>query len=132
MPLSPNRDHAKPADIDPRRVSERDRDDVRVLAVGAGDDRQHERQVLDPTGDRPQLGERLEQAAGPGQCPVLGTRPLVGLIPATPHRCAGWRIELPLSLPMSNGEPPAATIEADPPLLPPGERSRSYGFEVRP
>ena len=70
--------------------------------------------------------------AGPGQCPVRGTRPLVGLIPATPHRCAGWRIELPLSLPMSNGEPPAATIEADPPLLPPGERSRSYGFEVRP
>ena len=39
----------------------------------------------------------------PGQCPVLGTRPLVGLIPATPHRCAGWRMLLPLSLPMSNG-----------------------------
>ena len=56
----------------------------------------------------------------PGQCRVLGTRPLVGLIPATPHRWAGWRMLLPLSLPMSNGAPPAATIAAEPPLLPPG------------
>ena len=33
---------------------------------------------------------------------------------------------------MSNGEPPAATIAAAPPELPPGVRSRSYGFDVRP
>ena len=70
--------------------------------------------------------------SNPGQCPVLGTRPLVGLIPATPHRWAGCRMLLPLSLPMSNGAPPAATIDAAPPLLPPGVRSRSYGFDVRP
>src|SRR3972149_12251229 len=38
----------------------------------------------------------------------------------------------PVSLPISNGEPPAATIAAGPPLLPPGVRERSYGFDVRP
>ena len=49
-----------------------------------------------------------------------------------PQTWAGWRMLSPVSLPMSNGEPPAATIAAAPPLLPPGVRSRSYGFEVRP
>ena len=38
----------------------------------------------------------------------------------------------PVSLPMSNGDPPAATMAADPPLEPPDDRARSYGFEVRP
>ena len=67
-----------------------------------------------------------------GQCPVRGTRPLVGLMPAMPQTWAGWRMLSPVSLPMSNGEPPAATIAAGPPELPPGVRSRSYGLEVRP
>ncbi len=67
-----------------------------------------------------------------GECPVRGTRPLVGFSPAVPQTCDGWRMLSPVSLPMSNGEPPAATMAADPPLEPPGERSRSYGFEVRP
>ena len=67
-----------------------------------------------------------------GEWPVRGTRPLVGLIPAMPHTWAGWRMLSPVSLPMSNGEPPAATIAPAPPLLPPGVRARSYGFDVRP
>ena len=49
-----------------------------------------------------------------------------------PQTWAGWRMLSPVSLPMSNGAPPAATIAAAPPVLPPGVRSRSYGFVVRP
>jgi hypothetical protein len=37
-----------------------------------------------------------------------------------------------VSLPQSNGEPPAAMIAAAPPLLPPGVRDGSYGLLVRP
>ena len=49
-----------------------------------------------------------------------------------PQTWAGWRMLSPVSLPMSNGAPPAATIAAAPPELPPGVRSRSYGLFVRP
>ncbi len=69
---------------------------------------------------------------GPGQWPVRGTRPLVGLMPAIPQTCAGWRMESPVSDPMSKNEQPAATAAAGPPDEPPGERARSYGLEVRP
>jgi len=42
------------------------------------------------------------------------------------HHPSGWRFT------MSKGDPAAATMAAAPPLLPPGVRSRSYGFDVRP
>ena len=127
------RDHAERPDLDPVRVAERDRRDVRVDPVGPGDDREDERQVVDAAGDRPELLERRDDPArSPASGPVRGTRPCVGLIPATPQTWDGWRMLSPVSLPMSNGAPPAATIAAAPPELPPGVRVRSYGFDVRP
>ena len=61
--------------------------------------------------------------------PVRGTRPAVGLIPQTPLKCDGRRMLPPVSLPMSNGDPPALTIAAAPPLDPPGVRSGLNGSE---
>jgi hypothetical protein len=46
-------------------------------------------------------------------------------MPAIPQTWAGWRMLSPVSLPTSNGEPPAATIAAAPPDDPPGVRARS-------
>jgi hypothetical protein len=67
-----------------------------------------------------------------GMCPVEGTRCSVGLSPYIPQKCAGTRIEPPMSLPTSSGERPAATAAALPPLLPPQVRVWSHGFVVRP
>ncbi len=47
-----------------------------------------------------------------------------------PHRPAGWRIEPPVSVPSASGASPAATAAAEPPLEPPGMRSRSHGLRV--
>ena len=58
-------------------------------------------------------------------CPVLDTRPEVGLIPAIPQTWAGARMLPPVSLPRSKGTPPEETIAAAPPLLPFGLLSRS-------
>ena len=38
----------------------------------------------------------------------------------------------PVSVPMSKADPPAATMAAPPPLLPPQVLSVSYGLLVRP
>ena len=66
-------------------------------------------------------------------CPVRGTRPEFGLIPAMPVRWAGALMLPPVSLPTSNGEPHAETIAAAPPLEPPGERyNHSSIYKVRP
>ena len=42
------------------------------------------------------------------------------------------RIEPPPSLPCASGSIPAATAAAEPPLDPPGVRSRSHGLRVGP
>ena len=47
-----------------------------------------------------------------------------------PHRAAGWRIEPPVSVPRASGASQAATAAAEPPLEPPGMRSRSHGLRV--
>src|SRR6185295_11423251 len=60
--------------------------------------------------------------------PVRGTRTLVGLMPAMPLLCDGPRIEPPQSEPMSNDDPPAATIAPAPPDEPDVLRVRSYGL----
>src|SRR3954463_10712871 len=49
-----------------------------------------------------------------------------------PQRAAGWRIEPPVSVPMAQGALPAATAAAEPPLEPPGTRSRSHGLRTGP
>ena len=51
-------------------------------------------------------------------------------MPTTPHKPAGWRIEPPVSVPIASGAMPAATHAAEPPLEPPGVRSRSHGLRV--
>src|SRR5437764_7557582 len=49
-----------------------------------------------------------------------------------PQNEAGIRIEPPASVPTANGEMPARTAAALPPLLPPGVRSRFHGLRVMP
>ncbi len=67
-----------------------------------------------------------------GKCPVTGTRPVVGLIVATPQRWAGCRRLPPESDPSPRAEPPAATMAASPLELPPGDLVRSWGLKVGP
>ena len=72
---------------------------------GPGDDRQDQREVVDAAGERPELLERRRRSPRTtASAPVRGTRPLVGLRPATPQTWAGWRMLSPVSLPMSNGD----------------------------
>src|SRR5207253_9902360 len=62
--------------------------------------------------------------------PYRDTRPYVGLTPTTPQNDAGVRIEPPVSEPRAINDVPEATLAADPPLEPPGTRSRLCGFRV--
>ena len=64
--------------------------------------------------------------------PYRETRPYVGLRPTTPQNAAGSRMLPPVSLPSASVASPAATAAAEPPLLPPGTRSRSHGLRVGP
>src|SRR5208283_5338374 len=62
--------------------------------------------------------------------PKRETRPYVGLMPTTPQKDDGCRIEPPVSVPSAPAHNPAATAAAEPPLDPPGTRSRSHGLRV--
>ena len=64
--------------------------------------------------------------------PRIGIRPRVGLCPKTPQKCAGTRIDPPMSDPIESGPNPTASAAADPPEEPPGERPRSHGLLVVP
>src|SRR3972149_8409788 len=64
--------------------------------------------------------------------PYRLTLPYVGLRPTTPHNAAGCLMEPPVSVPMDAMHSDAARDAAEPPLLPPGTRSRSQGFLVTP
>src|SRR5580765_388597 len=59
-------------------------------------------------------------------------RPYVGFNPTTPHNDAGCRTLPPVSVPRANTASPAATEAAEPPLDPPGTRSRSHGLWTGP
>ena len=74
------------------------------------------------------IGPRWSKVRTFGQTPVRLTRPCVGLSPTIPHRAAGLRIEPPVSEPSANGQSPAATAAAEPPLEPPVMRSRFQGL----
>ena len=63
MPLSANHATRSRRMSTVRRVAEGHGRHVRVLAVGARDDREEQGQVLDPAGDRSQLRQRLEDAS---------------------------------------------------------------------
>ena len=123
MPLSVNATTRRPPTSTAVRVAERHRRDVRVLAVrpamiGRRSARSSTRRAIGPSC----VEDWQRSPRRTGQWPVRGTRPLVGFMPAMPQTWAGWRMLSPVSLPMSNGEPPAATIAAAPPVLPPGVR----------
>ena len=60
------------------------------------------------------------------------TRPRDGRKPNKPQHAAGIRIDPPPSLAPAIGTIPAATAAAEPPLDPPGVRSRSQGLRVNP
>ncbi len=68
----------------------------------------------------------------PSSCGSRGTRPVCGLSPNRPQHAAGMRIEPAPSAPSAAGTSPAATAAAEPPLEPPGVRSRSHGLRVTP
>src|ERR671914_2361392 len=53
-------------------------------------------------------------------------------MPTMPQSGAGGRIEPPVSVPIAHGASPAATAAAEPPLEPPGTRSRSQGLRTGP
>ena len=57
---------------------------------------------------------------------------MVGLRPTSPHIDAGMRTDPPPSDEVAIGTSPAASAAADPPLEPPGERSRFHGLFVEP
>ena len=51
-------------------------------------------------------------------------------MPTTPQNAAGVRIDPPVSDPSAISDVPDATLAAEPPLEPPGTRSRLCGFRV--
>ena len=60
------------------------------------------------------------------------TVPMVGFRPTRPHRLAGIRMLPPPSEVVASGASPAASAAPEPPLDPPGDRSRFHGFRVAP
>ena len=56
----------------------------------------------------------------------------MGFIPTTPQKLAGWRTEPPVSVPMARMQQSAPAAAAEPPLDPPGTRSRSQGLRLGP
>src|SRR5947209_18744905 len=62
--------------------------------------------------------------------PSSGTRPTVGLQPATPQYEAGRVIEPPVCEPRAPRHMPVARAAAEPLELPPGVRSRFHGLRV--
>ena len=59
-------------------------------------------------------------------------RPNDGFRPNAPVKLAGMRIEPPPSLAVTSGSTPPAIAAAEPPLEPPGVRSRFHGERVTP
>src|SRR5687767_2032446 len=60
------------------------------------------------------------------------TRLLVGLKPLTPQKCAGMRIEPPVSEPSAAGTSRAATAEPEPDDEPPVMQSGDHGLQTLP
>src|ERR1700750_3183471 len=61
---------------------------------------------------------------------LIGTRPMVGLMPYTPQKLAGRRIEPPASPPNAHGPTPLATAAAAPADEPPEVRCGFHGLPV--
>src|SRR5690242_9723676 len=78
------------------------------------------------------IGPSTDSVGHPRKPGIFGTSPNVGLSPTVPQKQEGILIEPPPSVPTDSGAIPAATAAPDPPLEPPGVRSRFHGFLVRP
>ena len=97
-----------------------------------------------PTASSPRLRSATRLARNPARVRTTVSRGIVrtapppprtdvrGTIVASPQECAGWRRLPARSLPTASGTTPAATSAASPPLDPPGLRSGSAGWYVRP
>ena len=79
--------------------------------------------VITPSEKKPNGGS----ARGPD-----ATLPRLGFSPTRPQCAAGIRMDPAMSLAWAAGTMPAATAAADPPELPPGERSSAHGLWVTP
>src|SRR6516225_10941235 len=78
------------------------------------------------------IGPSTDSVGHPRKPGNFGTSPNVGLSPTIPQKHDGILIEPPPSVPTESGAIPAATAAPDPPLDPPGVRSRFHGFLVSP
>src|SRR6185503_11826840 len=67
-----------------------------------------------------------------GEAGQAGTRPNDGLMPNSPVKEQGMRIEPPPSVPTASGPMPAATAATAPPEEPPGVFARFHGLRVMP
>src|ERR1700688_3284970 len=72
---------------------------------------------------------RLRSILKAGEC---ATRPILGRMPTTPQKLAGFRSEPPMSVPWASHAVPVASATAAPPEEPAAERDRSHGLRVAP
>src|SRR5882724_6962077 len=63
---------------------------------------------------------------------VCATRPILGRMPTTPQKLAGFRSEPPMSVPWASHAMPVASATAAPPEEPEADRDRSHGLRVAP
>src|SRR3984885_9976975 len=63
---------------------------------------------------------------------VCATRPMLGRMPTTPQKLAGFRSEPPMSEPWASHAVPVASATAAPPEEPAADRDRSHGLRVAP
>ncbi len=78
------------------------------------------------------IGPTVSSEALIGMTPSVLTCPRAGRTPVSPHSAEGTRTEPPVSVPSAPAHSPAATAAADPPLDPPGLRSRFQGLRAGP
>src|ERR1700730_11700284 len=72
---------------------------------------------------------RLRSILKAGEC---ATRPILGRMPTTPQKLAGFRRDPPMSGPWASHAVPVASATAAPPEEPAAERDRSHGLRVAP
>src|SRR5690349_19803363 len=77
-------------------------------------------------------GPTVSSANESGIASARLTRPLVGLKPDTPQKCAGRRIEPPVAEPSAAGTSRAATAAPEPEDEPPVTRSVLHGLQTLP
>ena len=127
----------------PRRRADRRNSRAGHASRSAGQRRRERRATLDAAGSAwihvPRVGDRARPAGRRDRACATAARPRrstispkVGFRPTRPHAAAGMRIEPPVSVPSVASAMPAATLAAEPPLDPPGDRDGSSGLRAGP